>query len=210
MVASPVDADELTGIWSGTLTQGGESGLVSMTFGPAGYFVLTYTNNQGVTRSAELTRPGQRVEYVPSGGGVRSHVVDSVVKQPGRLAMVLRNSFEQTSGGYMTQNYSTESLEFRLTPAGLDTRITSRSERYFGDSGGSTGGTGQEVATGMLRRHGDKTSGSKSSGGSADNELARIRQEIETLSELQRQNSKLLDEMDRQAKKALEQIKPAP
>lgn len=210
MTVLPARADELTGIWSGTLTQGGESSLVSMTFSKAGYFVLTYTNNQGVTRSSELIRPGQKVEYVPSGGGVRSHVVDAVAKQPGRLSMVLRTSFERASGGYLTQNYSTESLEFRLTPVGLDTRITSRSERYFGDSDGSMGGNGQEVATGVLRRHGNKTSGSKPSRGSGGNELARLRQEMDALSEQQRQLSKLLEEKDRQAKEAIERIKSAP
>lgn len=147
-------AADLTGDWSGTLSQGGESGPVSIRIGPAGYYVLSYPGQGGSTRTVELARPGQKIQFVPDGGGVCTYVVDAVDKQPGRLSYQLSYSFEGSNGGYLTQNYSTEWIDLHLTEQGLEARFAVRAERYFGDKGGLSGLGEEEVASGLLQRDG--------------------------------------------------------
>jgi hypothetical protein len=145
-------ADELAGTWRGTLTRDGETFEVEFNFSDAGYFVTEYTNNQGVTRSVELSEAGQRFQYVPEGGGVTTVELVAIEKTAGALAFVLRTSFERASGGYLEQNFVEELLRFELTGDGLVTELQSQSNTHFGDAEMTVGGGDVSVARGILRR----------------------------------------------------------
>jgi len=145
-------ASELAGTWRGALTRDNKTFEVEITFSQAGYFILAYTNNSGQTRSVDLTTPGQKIQYVPPGGGVKTIVVDSIVRQPGRLSFVMRTTFERASGGYLDQRYILESLDFELTSQGLSARLVTRSATHFGDKDLSTGGGDESVTSGVLQK----------------------------------------------------------
>jgi len=145
-------AAELRGTWRGILTRGGQTFKFEVTLNQAGYFVFSYTNNTGLTRNVELTTPGQKIQYVPSGGGVQTLIVESVVRQPGRLSYVMRRSFERASGGYSNERYISEALDFELTPQGLRTRRVTRSVTRFGDRDQSVSGGDEAVAVGVLQK----------------------------------------------------------
>jgi hypothetical protein len=145
-------ADELHGTWRGMLTRDGKAFKFQVTLSPAGYFVYSYTNNKRLTRHVELMTRGQKIQYVPSGGGVQTLIVESVVRQPGRLSYVMRHSFERASGGYTNEQYTSEALDFELTPQGLRTRRVTRSVRRFADKDQSASGGDETVAVGVLQK----------------------------------------------------------
>jgi hypothetical protein len=146
-------AADITGTWRGMLTSNGESGEVEVVFSSTGYPIYSYTNNRGITRQVELRQPGQRIEYVPQGGGVQTVVVNSIIKQPGRVVFSLSASFEKASGGYLDQQQESTAIEYELIPQGLRMRITSQSASPFGDKDMSVGGNpNKSVAEGILQK----------------------------------------------------------
>ncbi|MGH7230497.1 MAG: hypothetical protein ACREJU_03960 [Nitrospiraceae bacterium] len=146
-------AADLGGTWRGVLAGGEESANVEVEFSEAGYPIYSYTNNQGVARQVELTTTGQKVEYVPAGGGVQRVIVESIVKQPGRVALSLAGSFEKASQGYLDQQQETTMIEYVLVPQGLKMRVTSRSASHFGDKDMMVRGNPNEsVAEGILQK----------------------------------------------------------
>jgi hypothetical protein len=144
-------AAELSGDWHGNLT--GDKGMfeIDVTFSPQGYLVFTYTNNSGRTRTVELTEAGQQIQYVPPGGGVKTHVVDSLVRGPGRLSLVLRSTFERTSGNYLDQEFMSESFDFVLSSEGLATRYAGKSTSYFSGTGAAAS-QDETIAAGVLQK----------------------------------------------------------
>ncbi|MBC7946030.1 MAG: hypothetical protein H7X91_12380, partial [Burkholderiales bacterium] len=139
--------------WGGALKAADEAFEVEMTISEAGHYILEYATKSGQTKAVELTSPGQKIEYVPRGGGVRTHVVESVSRQPGRLTVIMGTTFERASGGYLDQQFISESLDFVLTDEGLRTRLVTRSRGYFGDKEQSVGGGEDEtVAVGVLQK----------------------------------------------------------
>ena len=146
-------AADITGTWRGMLTSNGESGEVEVVFSSAGYPIYSYTNNRGITRQVELKQPGQRIEYVPQGGGVQTVVVNSINKQPGSVVLSLSGSFEKASGGYLDQRQESTVIEYVLIPRGLKMRITTQSASRFGDKDMSVGGDPEKsVAEGILQK----------------------------------------------------------
>lgn len=145
-------ANEWSGIWRGVMSDGNNQSEVVFKFSESGLPIVEYTNNQGLTRSIELVGRGQTIEYVPQGGGVKRHVVDSISRQDNQLSYVLYTSFERTSGGYLDQSYQTEFSEFLLNDDGMKVRVTIRSTSYFGDTSLYTGGANDHVAEGILHK----------------------------------------------------------
>ena len=47
-------ADGLAGLWSGAVSQGGDSYTLDVTFSRDGYPIFSYTNNKNFTREREL------------------------------------------------------------------------------------------------------------------------------------------------------------
>lgn len=197
LVSGLASASELTGTWDGALTQGNDRFEVEWTFSEAGYLILAYTNNNGQTRSVELTTPGQQIRYVPPGGGVKTHVVNSVVQQPGRLSLVIRTTFERASDGYLDQQYISESFDFVLNPGGLTTQLVTQSTKHFGDKDLSTGGANENIAVGVLQKLGGGRQDANSE------QFEKIKQEIRDSSELQKNLSRELDVLNKKARDAI-------
>jgi hypothetical protein len=151
-IPEPAWADELTGTWRGMLSSGEQSTDSMFTISDDGFLVIEYTNNQGLTRRAELSEIGQQVQYVPEGGGVRTVEVTAIEKAPGQLAVGLRSSFERASNGYMNSTYSDEVLIFSLTAAGLETEMRVTSSSSMGDRDLSVTGGDTSIERGVLQR----------------------------------------------------------
>jgi len=146
-------AADFTGTWQGVLTSAGQSGDVEVIFSQAGDPVYTYTSNQGVTRQVELIRSGQKIEYVPPGGGVQTVVVESIQKEPGSVILSLAGSFERAKSGYLDQRQEMTTIEYRLVPQGLHMRVTLRAVSHLSDKDLSVGGAPDaSVAEGVLQK----------------------------------------------------------
>jgi hypothetical protein len=154
MMALAVNAADLIGGWKGTLTStDGSQAEVQVDFSPQGFPLYAYTNNTGVARQVELSHVGQKLEYVPRGGGVQRIVVKTFERGPGRLSVGIVGSFERASQGYMDQRQEVALFEYTLTPGGLSMRVTTRSTTHFGDKDMIVGGDPNLIAAeGLLQR----------------------------------------------------------
>jgi hypothetical protein len=149
-----LEAGDITGSWKGFLIGAdGTSAEVVVDFTSSGLPLYSYTNNQGVARQVELSKIGQTIEYVPSGGGVQRVVVKAIEVGAGRLSMELLGSFEKASQGYLDQHFEGALFEYALVPGGLKMKVTTQSTSHFGDKDRIVGGTPQAaVAEGLLKR----------------------------------------------------------
>ena len=146
-------ADGLAGLWSGAVSQGSDSYTLDVTFSRDGYPIFSYTNNKNLTRERELRAPGEKVEYVPKGGGVQTYVLEEIEKDAGHLVYAMRSSFQRASNGYLTQNFHRYVVEYVLDGAQLHVTIVNRTNGYMGDHEMSAiDRDSQAVAKGVLRR----------------------------------------------------------
>jgi hypothetical protein len=152
MSAAPARAEvELTGTWQGILDEGGEQ-QVQFRFNEDGYRLFDYTTHTGVTQTIEWTAPG-RVQYVLSGGDVETVAVESLYKRPDAVSYVLHTASERARNGFVTQQFTYQQHEYRLTQEGLWVRIIRQAVSYLGDHGGSGGGPGNvDVLEGIFTR----------------------------------------------------------
>lgn len=146
-------ADEFSGVWSGAVSQGGNSYALAVTFSQDGYPIFSYTNNKNLTRERELRTPGEKVEYVPKGGGVQTYVLEEIAKDAGHLVYAMRSSFQRASNGYLTQNFHRYIVEYVLDGAQLHVTVVDQANGYMGDHEMSViDAANQSVAKGVLRR----------------------------------------------------------
>ena len=146
-------ADALTGVWSGTVSEGGESYQLEVAFSRDGYPIFSYTSNKDLTRQIELRSPGQKVQYVPNGGGVQTYVLEDIAKDPARLVYAMRNNFQRAANGYLSENNHRYVVEYILQGAELHVTIVDQADGYMGDRDGNMmGNPSQSVAKGVLQR----------------------------------------------------------
>ncbi|MDQ3259573.1 MAG: hypothetical protein ABIW48_04155 [Burkholderiales bacterium] len=146
-------ADAFTGVWSGTVSEGGESYQFEVTFSRDGYPIFSYTNNKDLTRQLELRSPGQKIQYVPNGGGVQTYVLEEIEKDPVRMVYALRSNFQGASNGYLSENNHRYVVEYVLRGAELHVTIGDQADGYMGDrEGNMIGNPSQSVAKGVLKR----------------------------------------------------------
>ncbi len=146
-------ADALTGVWYGTVSEGGETYQLEVTFSGDGYPIFSYTNNKYLTRQIELRSPGQNVQYVPNGGGVQTYVLEEIEKDPARLGYALRSNFQRTANGYLSENNHRYVVEYVLDGTELQVTIVHQADGYMGDrEGNMMGEPSQSVAKGVLQR----------------------------------------------------------
>ena len=146
-------ADGFTGAWSGTVSEDGESFELEVSFTQDGYPIFSYTNNKNLTRQVELRAPGQKVQYVPKGGGVQTYVLEDMGKDPTRLVYALRSNFQRAANGYLSENNHRYVFEYVLDGAELHLTIVDQANGYMGDRDGNMAGSPSEsVANGVLKR----------------------------------------------------------
>ena len=86
----------------------------------------------------ELTHTGQRLQFVPPGGGVTTVTVQSVTGSAIETGYVIDYSFEGSSNGYLTQKYQRLVLIGRLRGSHLDVTYSEAGLSSFGDKTGLT------------------------------------------------------------------------
>ena len=100
----------------------------------------------------ELTHEGQRIQYVPPGGGVATVTVLSVTGSATETGYVVDYSFEGSSNGYLTQKYQRLVLTGRLRGSQLDVGYSEAGISSFGDKTGLTASEGATEYRGSLSR----------------------------------------------------------
>ena len=100
----------------------------------------------------ELTHAGQRLQYVPPGGGVATVTVQSVTGSAIETGYVIDYSFEGTSNGYLTQKYQRLVLIGRLRGSQLDVTFSEAGLSSFGDKTGLTATEGATEYRGSLTK----------------------------------------------------------
>jgi hypothetical protein len=147
------EADDLPGVWSGTLRHprsGNELGI-TLHVASTGRPLWAYHDTSGFHQT-ELTHTGQRIQYVPPERGVVTVTVQSVTGSATETGYVVDYSFEGSSNGYLTQRYQRLTLAGRLRGGRLDAVYSEAGTSAFGDK---TGLTATEAATeyrGTLQR----------------------------------------------------------
>lgn len=79
-----------SGNWSGMISEGSAGYQLNVTFSADGFPVLSYTNNKDLTRQVELRSPGQKVQYVQDGGGIKTIILEDIARDATSLAYALR------------------------------------------------------------------------------------------------------------------------
>ena len=130
-------AVEIFGRWSGTLRRSGSDDSISCDLHVAvsGRPHWAFRDGSGV-HEEELTREGQRFQYVPPGGGVVTVAVQSVTGSPTETGYVVDYSFEGSSNGYLTQKYQRLTMAGRLRDSHLNIIYTEAGISSFGDKTG--------------------------------------------------------------------------
>ena len=145
-------AGDWSGTWRGSLQGEANSINFELTFSDAGYWIYTYRSKSGA-RQVELTSEGQKVQYVPGGGGVKTVIARKVEKSGNTLSYTLSESFERASNGYLTQNSSTTAYRLELTDSGLKVQLVTRASSHFGDKDMTTGGQPEQASfEGLLQK----------------------------------------------------------
>jgi hypothetical protein len=111
-------------------------------FSAAGNFIFSPAVNGGELREIELTHVDQSGRVVPPGGGVLAYYVSELTRNPQRLTIGLRKTFEKTSAGNLEQVLTTERYDFTVTPPHLQLAFERQITSYYGNQFGSTGGVG--------------------------------------------------------------------
>ena len=123
----------------------------SLHVAPSGRPVWAYHDTSG-RHEKELTHEGQRVQYVPPGGGVATVTVQSVTGSATETGYVVDYSFEGSSNGYLTQKYQRLVLTGRLHGSQLDVSYSEAGISSFGDKTGLAATEGATEYRGALTK----------------------------------------------------------
>lgn len=148
---APVTA--LHGQWSGTLRHLASESTIGcdLNVAPSGRPIWAFHDTSGF-RERELTHEGQRLQYVPPGGGVATVTVQSVTGSATETGYVVDYSFEGSSNGYLTQKYQRLVLTGRLRGAQLEVSYSEAGVSSFGDKTGLAATEGATEYRGALTK----------------------------------------------------------
>ena len=151
--AAPGAQRTLHGQWSGTLRHFASNDTLGCELGvaPSGRPVWAY-HDTGGRHERELTHEGQRIQYVPPGGGVATVTVQSVTGSATETGYVVDYSFESSSNGYLTQKSQRLVLIGRLHGSQLDVSYSEAGISSFGDKGGLSATEGATEYRGALSK----------------------------------------------------------
>jgi hypothetical protein len=147
----PGESTTISGTWSGTLHAGAEALGCDLQVAASGRPVWAFHDTNGF-QGKELTHTGQRLQYVPPGGGVTTVTVQSVTGSATETGYVIDYSFEGTSNGYLTQKYQRIVLIGRLRGSQLDVTFSESGLSSFGDKTGLTPTEGATEYSGSLTK----------------------------------------------------------
>jgi hypothetical protein len=141
------------GQWSGMLRHLASDDTLGceLRVAPSGRPVWAYHDTSG-RHERELTHEGQRVQYVPPGGGVATVTVQSVTGSATETGYVVDYSFEGSSNGYLTQKYQRLVLTGRLRGSQLDVSYSEAGISSFGDKTGLAATEGATEYRGALTK----------------------------------------------------------
>ena len=127
----------IVGQWGGTLRGSASADTVDcdLTVAASGRPVWAFRDTNGF-QQRELTHTGQRLQFVPPGGGVVTVTVQSVTGSASETGYVVDYSFEGSSNGYLTQKYQRFVLAGRLRGSQLDVTYSEAGLSSFGDKTG--------------------------------------------------------------------------
>lgn len=117
------------GLWKGRLTDNnGEAFDYTFRFSDAGNPVWGYTG-RNISENVELTHAGQRIQYVPPGGGVKTIVFEEIHASAEVVTFMARATFERASGGYMVSEEEYLAFDFRFVEGRLALTFTISSQK---------------------------------------------------------------------------------
>jgi hypothetical protein len=129
-------AGNFSGTWSGTVTSNnGQTAQGIYNFSDSGLLVFSYQDNRGQVRSVELSSPGQVIQYVPPGGGVKTHEVRSISNQDEYLSFVFATKFEKFRNGVGEQVLIVDYYDFQLNGENIIVRIREQVAPHYGLTG---------------------------------------------------------------------------
>lgn len=143
----------ISGVWAGTLRRAGSEDQLGcdLHVSPSGRPLWAFHDTRGF-QTRELTHAGQRLQYVPPGGGVATVDVQSVTGSTSETGYVVDYSFEGSSNGYLTQKYQRLVLVGRLRGAQLDVTYSEAGLSSFGDKTGLAATEGATEYRGSLAK----------------------------------------------------------
>lgn len=146
----PANAESaLAGTWEGILDDASQQ-QIQLRFSENGYRLFEYINEEGETQTVEWSAPC-RIQYGLPAGGVKTVAVESVHKDPGVVSYVLHTAVERARNESLTQQFTYQQHEYRLTRKGMWVRIIRQTASSPGHGGGFSGGP-VEVLEGILTR----------------------------------------------------------
>jgi hypothetical protein len=145
-------AQTIGGLWSGVLHSGSDTMETTIRISASGRTMYCYRDTEGY-REVELTRSGQRIQYVPPGGGVVTVQVQEVTRTERACAHLISWSFERAANGYMDQQYQRIAMQCKLQGDRLAVTYAETSETYMSDLSMMLGGdTKSRLFKGLLER----------------------------------------------------------
>jgi hypothetical protein len=143
----------IVGQWAGTLRGSASADTVDcdLKVAASGRPVWAFHDTNGF-QHRELTHTGQRLQYVPPGGGVVTVTVQSVTGSSTETGYIVDYSFEGSSNGYLTQKYQRFVLAGRLHGSQLDVTYSEAGLSSFGDKTGLAAGSDAREYRGWLTK----------------------------------------------------------
>jgi hypothetical protein len=121
--------------WNGTLNcDDGNDRSVIFKFADTGNPIYEYRTGSGL-QAVELTSPRQTLRFVPSGGGVRTIVMDSLSVSSDRVSHTMSISDERSAGDTMLQSRASITTDAALSDSMLDVQQTIRSSSVASQPG---------------------------------------------------------------------------
>jgi hypothetical protein len=138
--------------WTGTLNcDDGDNLPVNIKFAETGNPLYDYHTSSGL-KAVELTSTGQRLRFVPPGGGVTNIVLDSLSVSSDRMSHTMSVSRERSAGGTMIQSRASITTEAVLSGSMLEVQTTIRSSSAASQPGYMIPDESATVCRGKLSR----------------------------------------------------------
>jgi hypothetical protein len=143
----------IAGTWAGKMRdEAGEESEAAFRFSEAGNLLYGYNDQRG-SHEVELVQAGQRIQFVPPGGGVTTIEFEEVFGSEQEAGYTARSSKQRVSrSGVMDQGFDRVSFHAKLQANGLAVVYESVGQKYTSGSGMMVGGDRAYRARGVLSK----------------------------------------------------------